>query len=119
MASVSSPKKSASSERANDVQSVTLFRDEPEGLVSPLMGSTTTEEVGVVTIKHWHLEGSGELERELGEEALWLAFWVKVSTKFDFIDHATEDSAWHKGVECDQWAKVCPFDQWKKSKGAP
>jgi hypothetical protein len=50
------------------------------------------EEVGGVTIEHRCLDGSGVLERGLGEEALSLAFLAKVPTKFNLIDRATEDS---------------------------
>jgi hypothetical protein len=50
------------------------------------------EVAGGITIKHQRLDVSGGLERGIGEEALLLAFLAKVSTKFDLIDRATEDS---------------------------
>jgi hypothetical protein len=48
------------------------------------------EEVGGITIKHWHLDGSVVLER--GLEGLLLAFLAKISTKLNLIYRVTEDS---------------------------
>jgi hypothetical protein len=50
------------------------------------------EVVGGVTIERRCLDVSGGLERGLGKEALLFSFLAKVSTKFDLIDRATEDS---------------------------
>jgi hypothetical protein len=77
------------------------------------------EVVGSIATEHRCLEDGGELKRGLGEEALLVAFLVRVSTKLDFIDRATEKTVWHEGVQCDRRANLCPFDRRKKSKGAP
>jgi hypothetical protein len=42
-------------------------------------------------------EEGGTHARGLGEDALLLAFLVRVSTKLDLIEHATEDKvAWRR-----------------------
>jgi hypothetical protein len=52
---------------------------------------------GVITMERHCFEEGGVHERGLGEDALLLAFLVKVSTKLDLIECATEDNvAWRR-----------------------